>query len=86
MIELLNEKVSVVTVFDRNKGEVIPRRLKWNGRIYNITKLGFHHKKKQGTTLLHIFEVTDNNMSFRLKLDTDNLHWTLEGVSDGIAS
>ena len=83
---VINEKVSVVTVYDRVKGTVIPQKVKWQGRVYNITKVGYHHKVKQGKKLLHIFSVSTDSIAFRLSFDAENLHWLLEEVSDGFAS
>jgi hypothetical protein len=42
---------------------------------------------KDGQTLHHIFELVDRQETlwFRLNLDTSNLHWLLEAVSDGNA-
>ncbi|MFH0864085.1 MAG: hypothetical protein V1858_03290 [Candidatus Gottesmanbacteria bacterium] len=86
MNEVINEKVSVVSIYDRATGLVKPFKIKWQGRIYKITTLGYHHKTKEGKKLLHIFSVCNETIAFRLKLDTENLHWTLEEVSDGFAS
>lgn len=86
MNEVINEKVSVITVFDRNKGVVIPQKIKWQGRIYTIEKIGYHHKMKEGRKLLHIFSVSNSSIAFRLRFDTETLHWTLEEVSDGCAN
>jgi len=86
MNEKINEKISVVTVFDREKRTVMPQKIKWQGRIYIIDKIGYHHKVKQGKKLLHIFSVSNNSLAFRLELDTETLFWTLQEVSDGLAS
>ena len=43
-------------------------------------------KVKQGKKLLHIFSVSNNSLAFRLELDTETLFWTLQEVSDGLAS
>ena len=86
MNEVINEKVSVVLVYDRQKNNVMPYRLRWQGRDFKITKLGFHHKYRLGRTIQHIFSVTDGNTFFRLRLDTDTLQWTLEEISDGITA
>jgi len=85
MKEIINEKVSVVTVYNRMKGLVIPCKIKWQNRIYRIKKIGFHHTIREGRKLCHIFSVTDGNLDFRLKFDSETLHWTLEEVSDGLA-
>lgn len=83
MNEVINEKISVITLFNRETREVTPKKIRWQGRDYLITRLTYHHKIKQGRTTLHIFHVTDDNLDFRLSLDTENLQWTLEEVCDG---
>ncbi len=86
MNEIINEKVSVITVYDRSRGTVIPQKIKWQGRIYDIGKIGYHHKVKEGNKLFHIFSVCNETIAFKLRLDTDTLQWVLEEVSDGFAS
>lgn len=86
MIATINEPVSVVAIYDRIRNEVTPWRIKWQGRIYTISQIGFHHTVRVGQTLQHIFSVTDGNTAFRLKHDTDTLGWMLEEVSDGLSS
>lgn len=82
MNSVIDEKVSVITLFDKIKGTVVPKKLKWQGREYLITKLTYHHKIREGRTTFHIFHVTDGDLDFRLRLDTENLHWILEEVCD----
>jgi hypothetical protein len=43
-----------------------------------------HHTIREGRTLFHIFSVSSQDLFFRLKLDTDNLFWTLEEIADGL--
>jgi hypothetical protein len=86
MQEIINEKVSVITVYDRNRGLVFPQKIKWQGRIYKPEKLGYYYKFREGRKLIHIFSVCNNSMHFKLRFDSENLHWTLEEVSDGIAN
>lgn len=83
MNETINEKVSVILSFNRATGLVMPRKMHWQGKDYIFTKLAYHHKKKEGTVLLHVFDMTDGIMDFRLVCNTDNLHWILEEVADG---
>ncbi len=78
----VNEKVSVLTIFNAAQNKVLPYLIKWRNRKYTITKIGFRHKVNVGTTLHHIFSVTDGNTFFRLNFDTSNLHWTLEEVTN----
>lgn len=84
MLTKVNEKVSVLSLFDRQTAELKPVRLKWQGREYTITKLGMHHTLREGRVLHHIFSVTDGNIFFCLDLDTEDLSWTLKQTSDGM--
>ena len=84
MQEKIREQVSVVAVYDRDKGTVMPRVIRWNGRLYQVTKLGYHHRVKQGQALQHIFSVATETLAFRLRHDTESLIWWLEEVSDGV--
>jgi len=82
MNETINEKVSVVMVFEKDTGSALPQKVKWRGRTYEIKKLGYHHLVRQGRKLLHIFSVATDNLFFRLALDTETLHWKLEEIAD----
>lgn len=82
MGEVLHEKVSVISVYNSSNGTIMPRKIQWHGREYTINKLGYHHKFREGRTLIHIFHVTDGMTAFRLRFDTESLHWTLEEVYD----
>ena len=86
MQELINEKISVVSFYNRQTGLVSPLKLHWQGRDYFIKKLTYYHRIRQGRLLLHIFHVTDGVMDFRLSLNSENLHWTLEEITDGAAN
>jgi hypothetical protein len=63
----------------------MPTKVIFEGRDYLVTKLGFHHLYRRGRTLYHVFSVASPTLFFRLVLDTDTLHWTLEEISDGEA-
>lgn len=86
MHELINEKISVITKYDRIKGTVTPVKLRWQGRDYVITKLAYYHRRREGRNILHIFHVTDGITDFKLRLDSETLHWTLEEITDGTSN
>lgn len=86
MLELINERVSVITKYDRNTGSVMPVKVRWQAKDYTMQKLGYYHKVRKGRTIQHIFHVTDGTLDFRLVFDSDTLHWILEQISDGNAS
>jgi hypothetical protein len=82
----VNEEVSVIMVFSASQKLARPHLVSWQNKDYKVGKIGFHHTVRQGKTQHHIFELTDSDQSLwlRLNLDTSNLHWTLEEVSDGL--
>lgn len=88
MREVINEEVSVVMYYSAKKKLAMPHIMSWRGEEYDVGEIGYHHKIINGKCLHHIYEFTDKTGSywFRLNMNTDNLHWTLEVVSDGIAN
>ena len=88
MREKINEGVGVVMYYSTRRRQALPHTIWWQNREYFVGKIGYHHTVKDGQTLHHIFELVDKDETlwFRLNLDTANLHWTLEEVSDGLAA
>ena len=87
MSEIINEKVSVRSFYDRNTNKELPTDVIWQGRQYKITQVAYHWPIRRGRKLLHIFSVvTENNTSFKLVYDTDTLYWILEEVLDEFAN
>ncbi|OGM04789.1 hypothetical protein A2715_01420 [Candidatus Woesebacteria bacterium RIFCSPHIGHO2_01_FULL_39_32] len=84
MIEKVSVPVSVSLAFDHTKRKVYPKWVIWNGRLYPIAKIGLHHTFRQGRILFHVFSVASKSLFFRLTLNTENLHWRLEEISDGL--
>ncbi|OGG25702.1 hypothetical protein A2960_05100 [Candidatus Gottesmanbacteria bacterium RIFCSPLOWO2_01_FULL_39_12b] len=82
MLEKIQESVSVELVFNSQTKKIFPRHLAWRGKTYQIDKVGLHHFFRQGRTLFHVFSVLSGGLFFRLKLNTDNLHWTLEEIAE----
>jgi hypothetical protein len=88
MREKINEEVSVVMYYSARKRIGLPHTISWQNTEYSVGKIGYHHKIMDGKVMHHIFElvVKDKPLWMRLNFNTDNLHWTLEAVSDGLAS
>lgn len=77
MIQKLSEPVAVI--FSSR-----PLSLHWSARDYHVSQVGLHHTYRVGRVLHHIYSVLAGELFFRLNLDTETLHWTLEEVSDGL--
>jgi len=84
MIQKIDYPVSVSLAFDHVKGKVYPKWIVWEGRLYAVDKVGFHHTYREGRTLYHVFSVATKTLFFRISLNTETLHWRLQEISDGL--
>ncbi len=87
MREKIKEEVSVVMYYSAKRRVALPHLISWQNKEYEVGKIGYHHTVKDGAVLHHIYELTDKQATlwFRLNLNTANLHWQLEQISDGLA-
>lgn len=85
MIQKLKTPVTVEMVYDHRRRSVGPRKVIFDGREYIVRRTGYHHTFRAGRTLYHVFSVASDSTFFRLVLNTDNLFWELEEISDGEA-
>lgn len=88
MRETINQEVSVVMSYSARKKQALPYLLNWQNKDYYVGKVGYYHNFMEGQHVQHIFELTDKEETlwFRLRLDSGNLHWTLEAIHDGLAT
>jgi len=88
MREKINEEVSIVSYYSSNHKKTVPHLLHWQGKDYSLGQIDYYHTYMEGKDRQHIFELVDKEQTlwFRLRLDSSNLHWTLEAVHDGLAS
>lgn len=86
MIEPVNERVSVMAVYKADQGPLLPYAVKWQGRVYRLTRHGFHQKLRLSQSVQHVFYASTDTLTFKLRLDTDSLSWMLEEISDGLPS
>lgn len=84
MIQKISEPVSVISAYNANDRTVRPISLEWSRRTYPVLQVGLRHTYRSGTTRHHVFSVVSHQLFFRLNLNTETLHWTLEEVSDGL--
>lgn len=84
MIHRVSVPISVAFTSNHKTGTVKPQLLIWEGRRYLVSKIGFHHTFRNGRTLYHVFSVVSDGTFFKLVLNTENLFWSLEEISDGL--
>lgn len=87
MKQKINEEVSVVMTYSAHKKTVTPHLVDWQNKTYYLGEMGYTHSYMEGQDRQHIFEGADKDKTlfFRLRLDSSNLHWTLEAIHDGLA-
>jgi hypothetical protein len=83
MLLKINEKISVLSLFNAANNKAMPYLIKWKNRKYPVTQIGLHHTVHIGKVLHHIFSISSGNTYFRINLNTENLHWTLEELDTG---
>ena len=85
MKQKIDEEVSVVMYYSAKQRHVQPHLIHWRNKDYKVGKVGYYHNYMEGRERQHIFELvdSDNSLWFRLRLDSSNLHWTLEAIHDG---
>ncbi len=82
VVEKIKESVSVNLIFNHKKRKTSVSKVTWQNRPYKITRQGLHHTYKRGSTVMHVFSVVSDTISFKLILDSSSLIWTLEETYD----
>ena len=85
-----NQDIEIVAVgFIKGRGgsdgqrlESYPKRMIYEGREYTFLESGMRYLVRKGQELIRLFDVSDGQTLFRLRLDQDN-HWTLVNMKAG---
>ena len=59
--------------------ESFPRRMVWGEREYTFAEMTMQYLVHKGQQLVKLFDVTDGNISYRLRLEDGR--WTLVGTT-----
>lgn len=79
----LNERIEVLASFGDGLNPCRPLRFRRpNGREVAITEIGLCHPASKGGRTLHVFDVTDGGVDYRLEFDTERLTWHLTREAD----
>lgn len=78
-----NPEIQITSVyFRRSKAEQrlqsYPKRMVYEGQEYTFLEDGLRYLVHKGQQLIKLFDVSDGQNSYRLRLDSAN-HWTLVG-------
>jgi hypothetical protein len=82
------QEVQITSVYFRNdptkkRLETYPRRMVYGGREYTFIGDSLRYLVKRGQDLIRLFDVTDGETNYRLRLDEGN-HWTLVNMKAAV--
>lgn len=77
--ESINEPVEVRADF--YKSTIQPRLLRWNERLYPLTRVTLIHQVPNGEESVFAFSVTDETNHFLLHFNASSLRWRLIELS-----
>jgi hypothetical protein len=77
---LVNSEVQITALSfrtspEQHELESFPSRMVWGEREYNFVDLGMQYLIRTGQQLVRLFDVSDGQQEFRLRLENDS--WTL---------
>lgn len=81
----INATIEVTALGFRNKKnqsqlDSYPKRMVWGDREYAFAEMTMQYLVRHGKKLVKLFDVTDGNTQYRLRLEDDS--WTLVGTSN----
>jgi len=81
-------EIQITSVYFRNnpakqRFESYPRRMVMDGREYTFLESGMHYLVQKGQQLIKLFDVSDGQTQYRLRVDDDS-HWTLVYMKAGV--
>jgi hypothetical protein len=80
-------EVEITSLYFRNnpakrRMESYPKRMVYAGREYTFLESGMRYLIEKGQELVKLFDVSDGQNLFRLRLDNSN-RWTLVDMQEG---
>ena len=82
-----NKEVEITSVYFRENQrkqrlESYPKKMIYDGKEYSFIEGGIRYLINRGQSFIKLFDVSDGNSEYRLRLDEAN-HWTLVGIKSG---
>lgn len=82
MWEKFNSEVEVL--FSYTDGYTRPIQIRWQDKSYDLGAVQFWYTEHRGQRLIHHYTIGDKDgqYTFKLALETENLTWKLEKVTE----
>ena len=82
---LLNERITVVATFGTGLNPCVPVKFRRpNGQEVEVAEIGLRHPTEQGRRMVHVFDVTDGCLDYRIEFDSEQLTWRLTMMGDAV--
>ena len=82
---LLNERITVVATFGTGLNPCVPVKFRRpNGQEVELAEIGLRHPTEQGRRMVHVFDVTDGCLDYRIEFDSERLTWRLTMMGDAV--
>lgn len=80
----VNKEVAITAVYFRKDQNLksFPKRMEFDGREYMFIESGLRYLVAKGQSFVELFDMTDGEMTYRLKHDTSEATWTLVNMTE----
>jgi hypothetical protein len=85
MRQEINQPVDVLAWCNAQTRKILPYRIRWKGKEYQVKEVGYPHVKRCGRVLFYEVGVDVGSVDFCLEFNTEERVWILKTISDGIA-
>jgi len=76
--EELNEKIDCFVLF--KSGKMIPQRIFWNNKEYEIKSVSYYWQEHRGRELLHYFSVNTGSNLYQISFNNTSLRWQIDKI------
>lgn len=76
----VNQEVSVIRMGFKKSLAAYPRRIEFQGNVYDFVDAGVRCLVRKGSSLSEIVTMSDGNAYFRMRSDNHGGNWTLLSI------
>lgn len=77
----INKEVAITAVYFRRQLQTVPKRMEFDGNIYDFAESGLQYLVKRGEQMVRLFDMSDGAATYRLKRDDSQNSWTLLSIT-----
>ena len=80
ILNQINQKVDVIVSYKtqaNNRSACFPHKMRWKNQTIVFKELGLRHPTLKGQRMIHVFDMSDGTVDYRLEFDAELLSWTL---------